>query len=259
MPARKPELKPVPHRAAVELAPDTPHRRRAIELAEAAMAGPMRVLQNQAELLAPVLQQFQRVMERELALPLPQPAPGEKPPRRNPFDVTVAQGLRAISRMQAVTRDMDRLAERCYQHGRETVYQESGVRVGPRFWPMEAADAGLCADTGRPLDHTPQQPPQESPRDLPQQPHAETQPAPASEAATNQALQDDATPLTSQYTKSVLNSMQRSGTSSRVLRQLRTEQKSKLLATRGDLWRREQELMMAEARGKQGGASNAAA
>jgi len=130
MPARKPDLPEVPHFQAVQMAPDSELKRQVVEHATRIMAGRQRMLEMDAEVCHAVLTRY---YERSITPPA---ADADKPSTR---EVSVAQALRASSRGGVIRKDMDRLIQSAYQEAREAAYERTGIRVGPRFWPMQEA------------------------------------------------------------------------------------------------------------------------
>lgn len=145
IPARKPELEVVPSWEAVLLAPDTPLKREVVQIAEGLMAAPMAMLQLASDACVLAVQRFQFYMN-EVLRKRPAPADAEKPPRRDPDMVSFAQGQRAVTQSMKLREDMNRLREQCYFNARQVVFLRTHKRVGPRFWPTEAQDAGIAPD-----------------------------------------------------------------------------------------------------------------
>lgn len=215
MPARKPELEVVPSYNAVLLAPDTPLKREVVALAEQLMAAPMALLAAAVETCARSIQRFHIYLDGVMHRP-PLPADAEKPARRDPDMVSFSQGQRALAQAEKLSRDIQRLREQCFRQARETVFLRTHRRVGPRFWPTQAFDAGLAPDpTEDGLELSPmreadgaQEPPAPTGASEPQAEEAPGVSAPVAAAPDPAQM-----PLTNHYLKFGQDQMARAGVS----------------------------------------------
>lgn len=220
MPARQPELEVVPSYNAVLLAPDTPLKREVVALAEQLMAAPMALLSAAVETCARSIQRFHIYLDGVMHKP-PLSADAEKPAQRDPDMVSFSQGQRALAQAEKLSRDMLRLREQCYRQARETVFLRTHRRVGPRFWPTQAFDAGLAPDpTEDGLELLPKRMPTAAPgagepeaQAAPGISEPESQAAPGVSQPASAAPDPAQLPLTNHYLKFGQEQMARAGVS----------------------------------------------
>jgi hypothetical protein len=138
MPARKPALDPIPHYAAVNLAPDSPLKQEVIDHAQRIMAVRMHMLELMLKVNDAALVRANDYMLQLLSKPQ---TPPEGPVRRDPNAVSMAQVNRTLTLGMKILDDMARLREAAYREAREAAYRRTGQRVGPRFWLVDEDQA----------------------------------------------------------------------------------------------------------------------
>lgn len=186
MPARKPVNEPIPHFAAVNLAPNSPLKAEVIEHAQRIMAVRMHMLDLALQANSAALERANAFMA-ELAAKAKSPPP-EGPVRRDPNFVSMAQVNRTVTLGMKILDDMERLREAAYREAREAAYRRTGQRVGPRYWLVDDGDVPHMA----PLDPLPRNLARPAPEPAPEPapaPEPEPGPAPELEPVTETAAQ----------------------------------------------------------------------